>query len=239
MPTITRARHIGRSTSTRKVVTYRSGHFTGFVPSQKNGRVIKYESILERDYIQLVEADPEIESYTEQPEAIEWSDGIDTFKTTFDFAVEHVGGARHLIEVKPLSKVTKYRLDLLYGFARAAALKNKYAEFELWTDRELKAAPRLGNAELAVSAVTTTYDPDLLRQLLTAIRQISATTDRMTLRELRSTCGESKDRRFYWPIVALVAKGSLVPADPCAPLDDRAVLIIPGARPGSQTRRAG
>jgi hypothetical protein len=58
---------MGRSIATRKVVTYRSGHFTGVVPSSKNNRVIQYESILERDYIQLVESDRDVKSYSEQP----------------------------------------------------------------------------------------------------------------------------------------------------------------------------
>lgn len=227
----TRAMHIGRSDASRKVVTYRSGHFTGFVPSRKNKDMVQYESILERDYIMLLEADGDVARYTEQPAAIEWSDGVDFHTTTFDFCVTLSSGKRYLVEVKPLAKVVKYGLDELYGYARAAAKDQGYDDLELWTDRELKAEPRLLNAVLVASATTTFESADVQLALLTAIREIRRITSRVTVRELRaaSKLGDAA----YWAIVRMVARGQLIPAHRTAPLDDTAVLMFAGDEHGA------
>jgi hypothetical protein len=217
---------MGRSIASRKVVTYRSGHFTGFVPSSKNSRMIQYESILERDYIQLVESDRDVVGYSEQPTPLDWSNGVEFFETTFDFRVERTDGRTYLVEVKPLSKVIKYRLDLLYGFARAAAKAKGYDDFELWTDRELKALPRLGNAELLVSSLTTFEDQATMLAIHSAVSEIGKCSDRATIRELRSVSNLGAEG--YWAVVRLVARGQLIPLDPLAPLDDAAVLLIAG-----------
>ncbi|NYG44814.1 hypothetical protein GGD67_002262 [Bradyrhizobium sp. IAR9] len=229
----TRAMHIGRSNASRKVVTYRSGHFTGYVPSVRNERMIQYESILERDYIMLLEADRDVASYTEQPAAIEWSDGVDFHTTTFDFCVTLSSGKRYLVEVKPLAKVVKYGLDELYGYARATAKDQGYDDLELWTDRELKAEPRLLNAVLVASATTPFESAEVQLALLTAIREIRRITSRVTVRELRaaSKLGDAA----YWAIVRMVARGQLIPAHRTAPLDDRAVLMFAGDERGAAT----
>jgi hypothetical protein len=222
-----RAKKMGRSIATRKVVTYRSGHFTGYVHSVKNNRMIQYESILERDFIQLAESDRGVAAYSEQPIPLEWTDGYETFRTTFDFRVERSDGRRYLVEIKPLSKVVKYRLDLLYGFARAAAKEAGYDDFELWTERELKAMPRLLNAELLVAGDTTFEDESFLLAALSAASDLRRSSDRTTVRAMRvaSNLGEGA----YWAVIRMVARGQLIPVDPAAPLDDNAVLTFAGS----------
>jgi hypothetical protein len=223
-----RAKHMGRSVSTRKVVTYRSGHFTGYVPSGKNSRMIKYESILERDYIQLVECDRDVLEYSEQPEKLNWSDGVDSHDTTFDFEVFRRGGQKYLVEVKPLSKVIKYGLADLYGYARVAAIKKGYDDLELWTDRELKAMPRLGNAELLVGGNTTFEDLTTTLAIRSAISDLRSVVDRATIRDIRaaSRLGASA----YWGVIRMIALGQLIPECALSPLDDNAVLLFAGGR---------
>lgn len=220
----TRATHIGRSDATRKVVTYRSGHFTGFVPSRKNEDMVQYESILERDYIQLLESDPGVLKYSEQPKPLRWSDGEHSYVTTFDFVVTRRDKTRYLAEVKPLTKVIKYKLDELYGYARAAAIADGYGDFELWTDREIRAMPRLGNAELIVSSATAFSELAFELALLTAIDSMRRHSDRATIRELRAA--SKLGQVGYWQIIRMVARGQLIPVDATASLDDRAILMF-------------
>jgi len=227
MSVANRALKMGRSESTRKVVTYRSAHFTGYVPSVKNNRMIQYESILERDYIKLIEADRDVVGYNEQPKALTWSDGIDFYTTTFDFSVTTSASKKYLVEIKPLAKVIKYQLDVLYGYARAAAKTKGYDDLELWTDRELKAAPRLLNAELVSSGATTFESAETQRALLTAISAIRRISDRATVRELRAA--SNLGAAAYWAVIRMVARGQLIPVDRTVPLDDRAVLMIAGS----------
>jgi hypothetical protein len=219
---------MGRSVATRKVVTYRSGHFTGYVPSAKNKRMVQYESILERDYIQLVESDRDVLGYSEQPEKLKWSDGDETYDTTFDFEVYRRGGHRYLVEIKPLSKVLKYDLAELYGYARAAAIEAGYADFELWTDRELKAMPRLGNAELLVGGLTTFEDPTATLAMRHAITNLRRLADRATIRKIRAASGLGDSA--YWAVIRMVALRQLIPENACAALDDKAVLLFAGGR---------
>lgn len=228
MTVVNRVRHMGRSISSRKVVTYRSGHFTGYVPSEKNRRIIQYESILERDYIQLVECDHDVLSFKEQPERLSWSDGVDFYDTTFDFEVFRRGGQKYLVEVKPLSKVIKYGLSELYGYARAAAIKQGYDDLELWTDRELKSMPRLGNAELLVSGNTTFEDPTTTLAMRSAISDLRRIADRATIRDIRSASGVGASA--YWGVIRMVALGQLIPECARSPLDDSAVLLFAGGR---------
>jgi hypothetical protein len=225
---------MGRSISSRKVVTYRSGHFTGYVPSEKNRRMVQYESILERDYIQLVECDRDVLGYSEQPKTLDWSDGVKTYTTTFDFVVHRRGGQKYLVEVKPLAKVIKYELDELYGYARAAAIKKGYDDLELWTDRELKAMPRLGNAELLVGGITTFEDLTATLAMQNAISDLRRMTDRATIRDIRLAsrldASVDSDASAYWGVIRLVALNQLIPECAQAPLDDSAVLLFAGGR---------
>jgi hypothetical protein len=98
---------MGRSVATRKVVTYRRDNFSGFVPTRKNGRVVPHESLLELDYIRLLESDPGVIAYSEQPTPLKWSDGVNSYETTFDFIVIGSFGSKHVCEIKSLRKVNK------------------------------------------------------------------------------------------------------------------------------------
>ena len=59
----------------RKVVTRSRFKATGKFPSQKMGRMIQWESIHERNAFRLLEANPAVISYYEQPIAIQYLRG--------------------------------------------------------------------------------------------------------------------------------------------------------------------
>ncbi|ABE37264.1 hypothetical protein RPD_0024 [Rhodopseudomonas palustris BisB5] len=220
-----KAAKITRSDATRRVVTYRSGHFTGYVASRKSSTVVQYESILERDFIYLLETDRDVLWFSEQPAPLKFSDGIAHHTWTLDFEIERSSG-RYLVEVKPLSKVKKYRLDVIYGFARAAAKASGYQNLELWTDRELKALPRLPNAEILVGSDTTYHDPAYDLALLSTIAEIAKVSERTTVRELRSL--SRLGPLSYRAVMRQIAIGGLIPADSTVFLGDDAILLIPG-----------
>lgn len=221
------ARLMGRSTASRKVVTYRKATFTGFYPSRKNNRMVQYESLLERDFIVLAEADPRIQTYTEQPSPLWWTDGVRTYRTTFDFAITLSGNRKYLVEVKPLEKVLKYSLDHLYGFARAAARKRGYTGLELWTDREIRAYPRLPNADLVAASRTSYVDLSHELAMRSAIAKLAQQTKQFSIKSLRaaSNLGAASFRM----VIRLIAGGELLPVSQAAPLDDHALLTISNA----------
>ncbi len=53
-------------------VSNRGGNVIGKFPSIKMGRMIAFESLLERDFIYLLDYDPAVEWFEEQPLTIEY-----------------------------------------------------------------------------------------------------------------------------------------------------------------------
>jgi hypothetical protein len=204
---------MGRPVATRKVVTYRRDNFTGFVPSRKNGRMVQHESLLERDYIQLLESDPGVIACSEQPIPLKRSDGVNSYETTFDFSVTGSFGRKYLGEIKPLSKVIKYGLDVCtatHGLRQRAK------------DTMISNCGPNGRSERCRGSATPSCSSPSQLALLSAVNSIRRLSDRATIRELRSA--SNLGPAAYWEIIRMVARGQLIPVDPTAPLDDRAVV---------------
>ena len=91
----------------RKVVTRRGRRFRGYFPSTKLGRMVAWESLLERDAILLLEFSPGVLSYQEQPVLIKYSDGNCMRDYYPDFELELVNGKRVHVEVKTAKQLTK------------------------------------------------------------------------------------------------------------------------------------
>lgn len=80
------------------------GNIRGKFPSRKMGRMIHWESQLERDAVLLFEFSPGILAYREQPIRIHYSLDGKTRRYTPDFEVTLHTSDVHFIEVKPLEK---------------------------------------------------------------------------------------------------------------------------------------
>lgn len=231
-----KAKGMGRSSPSRKVVTNRKGgSFTGYLPSFKNGESTQYESTLEDDYAYLLGADPDVKWFREQPPPITWTDGVSWFTSWFDFEVHLWSGKVYVTEIKPYRKVVKRGLVELFGFARETVRRttwdgvHTYDDLELWTERELRVEPRLMNAKLLVRSQTTYSDPSHELAMLSAISDMRRTSDTTTIRRLRSASGLDRvggngAKQGYWWVIRMIARGDLIPVDPTQALDDFAVV---------------
>ena len=81
-------------------VSNRGGNATGRFPSLKMGRMIQFESLVELDYIYLLDYDPNIKWFEEQPRTIEYQWEQKTLRYTPDFLVIRQGYST-LVECKP------------------------------------------------------------------------------------------------------------------------------------------
>jgi hypothetical protein len=54
-----------------KKVSNRGGNIIGRFPSLKLGRMVDFESLIERDFIYVLDFEPDVESFSEQPLTIE------------------------------------------------------------------------------------------------------------------------------------------------------------------------
>lgn len=89
----------------RRVITRSGRHFRGRYPSRKLGRMVAFESLIERDVILLLEFSRGVQSYQEQPERIVYSDGQAMREYYPDFEARLASGPRVHIEVKPSAKL--------------------------------------------------------------------------------------------------------------------------------------
>ena len=88
----------------RTVVSRSRARSTGKYPSWKMGRMIQCESLNELKLARVLDADPEIAAFNEQPLTIYYSLNGAAHRHYPDFKVEWRNGVRELWEVKPASK---------------------------------------------------------------------------------------------------------------------------------------
>ncbi len=133
--------------SSRKITNIRSTKKTGCFPSKKNGRNIRFESLIERDYIHLLEFDNDVLSYIEQPITIKYSHNNKKYRYTPDFKVIRKEKIQ-LIETKPHSKYSRILEDENKRRKFDAALNycayNNY-EFKVVTDSNIRNGNLLRN----------------------------------------------------------------------------------------------
>jgi hypothetical protein len=130
----------------RKVVSRSNARPTGKYPSWKMGRMLQWESVNELNALRLLDCDPKVKFFYEQPCEIEFvQNGI--FRSHFpDLLVECVSG-KEMWEVKTQSDALKVdvseRTDLL-----KKVLPDWGYTYRLILADDLKRQPRLANANL-------------------------------------------------------------------------------------------
>jgi hypothetical protein len=128
-----------------------SGSLRAAIPSTKSGRVIKTESALERSLCLLLEFDPLVRTYCEQPVAIPYTvpGSARSRHYTPDFLIEYHQGSPVLAEVKYQAELDAKAAELTPKFSAA----RQYAAtqgwtFQLFTEQDILIPPLLGNARL-------------------------------------------------------------------------------------------
>lgn len=130
----------------RKITNKGGKKVIGKFPSLKMRRLICWESQIERDYLYLLEVDPAVISYAEQPLRISYYLDAKERHYTPDFLV--IRSDKNLIvEVKPEAEAQKEENQQLFRIAGAACARDHY-EFAVVTDTMIRVQPRLDNIKL-------------------------------------------------------------------------------------------
>lgn len=131
----------------RRVVTPSGRGVRGYFPSRKMGRMIAWESLLERDAILLLEFSANVVRYQEQPARVYFNQDNEQRLYIPDFEVDLIDERITHIEVKPTSKLVKPEMAI-----RFAAIKAHYqcgeTGFCVLTEKELRKEPKLTNLKL-------------------------------------------------------------------------------------------
>jgi len=127
-------------------VTRRKHGLNGLFPSLKMGKMIWYESYLERDFAILQDFDPTVEAFYEQPLTIEYQENGKTYHYTPDFRV--VRNRRNaLVECKPKDLVDTPENRRKFQAALAFCAKQDW-DFYVATEEEIRKGHRLENIKL-------------------------------------------------------------------------------------------
>lgn len=205
----------------------------GRVSSPKNGRTPQYESALERDLLQLLEFDRNVECYCEQPITIEYVHQGLIRHYTPDVLVYYRKDLEGTQAVKPQLCEVKYRADLKQNWAelkpkfRAAM---RYAtgrgwQFKLVTEREIRTNYLLNVRFLLHYLGTHTQITQMDQGLLMSLMQdIRLTTGEELL--LMATADRAKRAELLYALWHLVAVG-LIHCDLTIELSLQTELWIP------------
>lgn len=130
----------------RKIKNYKGRtSLIGKTPSRKTKEMIPWESQLERDYVALVEADPEVTRICSQPFKIEYILDGKKHSYTPDYWVERRKKRNSVVEIKPSEYVDKFR-ELYEAVQIECAVKGW--DYVVLTEKEIRFQPRLDNAKL-------------------------------------------------------------------------------------------
>ncbi|MCP4535776.1 MAG: hypothetical protein GY832_01355 [Chloroflexi bacterium] len=144
-------------------VSNRGGNVIGKFPSIKMGRMIAFESLLERDFVYLLDYDPAVEWFEEQPVTIEYVSEDKVLSYTPDFHL--IEGQRNvLIECKPDQFVDTEENRPKFAAARAWCAHQGW-EFRIVTDQQVRAGFRLQNVKLLTRYARQVVGPVIQGQI--------------------------------------------------------------------------
>ena len=118
----------------------------GYFPSLKMGRMVAFESTIERDLLFLLDYEPHVKSFAEQPLTVTYWEETKRRSYTPDFKVEFTGGQTGLVECKPQRFVSK-EVNLKKFAAGEAWCAERGWHYEVITDEALRHGFRLENVK--------------------------------------------------------------------------------------------
>ena len=199
-------------------------HVTGSFSSRKNGRMMGYESLLERDNMILLEYDDDVEGFDEQPVQISFKKGVKPYVP--DVLVRYKSGRKPLLgEVKHSSDLMKNRDKYAPKFDAA----KKYAEEQGWefgavTEKEIR-IPRLGVLKFLREYLNVDPDPERAASIVDALKGARGKLEMDAL--LKVLCSTDTERLTMTPVVwSMVATGQLS-IDMNKPIIDKTLLSLP------------
>lgn len=145
----------------------------GKFSSLKMKTVIWWESQLERDYLYLLEIDPDVISYCGQPFRIHYFHNGCEHIYTPDFLVER-WQRKEIVEVKPEQAVTFEDNNLLFHSVYPICLQQGY-EFLVVTDKTIRMQPQLTNVKLLYKYARSTASVEeqiALRELFISKQEV-------------------------------------------------------------------
>lgn len=186
-------------------------NLTGLVANTKVQRMTAFESTLEKDFFLLLDFDPAVRTYEEQPVAIAyWDEQGKRHTYTPDVLVRYRNDPSFGTVLQPRLCEVKYRDDLCANWSeyktkfRAAW---RYAKahgwrFRLVTEREIR-TPYLGNVRFLRQYRKLTINPSQCRLMLTTLAELRQTDpERLLMTVTEERWVQAQLLTVLWHLVA-------------------------------------
>lgn len=170
-------------------------HVTGRVYNSRTRSSSAFESTLERDYLLLLDFDPAVARYEEQPVTLDYSDrnGVQR-RYTPDVLVEYADGSFVLCEVKRRDDLSQHWAEYKAKFKAARRYaRERGGRFRLISEREIR-TPYLGNVKFLRPYRGYVVDPVQQAELLGTLAQGPV----MTVECLLAVLAPDRDGQAHW-----------------------------------------
>ncbi|MES0881772.1 TnsA endonuclease N-terminal domain-containing protein [Roseibium sp. SCP14] len=139
------------SRASRRITLKSSVSSRGFIPNHTGNCWASYESTLERDFLTIVRALPDVKRVEEQPEPVTYVDGDGKRrKHTFDFVIYLTTGEKFACDIKPENRLARSGIKEVHHCIRKQ--RPNYADrFLVRTDRKISRV-LVRNSELILRA---------------------------------------------------------------------------------------
>jgi hypothetical protein len=142
----------------------RGGTTIGWFASYKMRRSIAYESLLECDYLYLLDFADEVTAFEEQPLTVTYQHAGRTPRYTPDFRVNR-GGHELLVECKPLALVGTDENRRKFAAGEAWAAEHGH-QFQVVTEREIRRGCRVENVRFLTQFARYPVEPAVRARIL-------------------------------------------------------------------------
>lgn len=158
-------------------VSNRGGNIIGRFPSLKMKRMVAFESLIERDYLYLLDYERNIEWFEEQPLTIEYQHESKTLHYTADFHLVECG-QDVLVECKPHTLTGTAENQRKFGAARVWCAQQGWV-FRIVTDQDVRTGFRLQNIKLLTRHARHSVRPEIKACIvaLLCLRQAAVAVD--------------------------------------------------------------
>lgn len=176
----------------RKIKPSKSIHFRGKQSSLKNDQMIHWESLLERDYIRLLEFDPTVIRYESQPLVIDYAYKGKIYKYYPDFKIITTDHSARLVEVKPSKFINKPENRVKFEVGK------RYCEQYGWTFQVVTEEQiRPGFLQYNLCKIRKTPEVLTSKSICLQILRNLAKREICTIKELREMCDEIDKSDFF------------------------------------------
>jgi hypothetical protein len=205
-------------------LTRRKHGLNGLFPSLKTGRMVWYESFLERDFIHVLEFDPSVVTFAEQPLTLAYAHQDKTRHYTPDFHVHYASPRHVLVECKPTAFVEREDNQIKFAAARAWCAERGWC-FRVATEADIRQEPRLANVKLLARYARLNVAPQIQSRVFAAL----ATSPDLSLGQLARRLEPANPVAALPDLLHLAARHAIALALEDAPLslETRAMLPAP------------